>query len=170
MKNSGLEIERWFLPRYNLLPRLRFGRKIIQGYLSESPTVRIRIERLWWGWRRAWITLKRDRVGISRQEHEFRISVKLAEQLLVHSVILLIEKTRYLLPYDGGQYVWEVDVFGGQNEGLIKIEIELDREDVVLKLPPWIYTEVTYHEGYSSKSLARNPFCRWSESERNEGR
>lgn len=171
MKNTGLEIERWFLPRYNLLPPLRFGSQIIQGYLAESPTVRVRIKRTWWGWSRAYLTLKRNRVGISRQEHEFRISVRLARELLAHTVLPLVKKTRYLLPYGGeGNYVWEVDVFHGDNNGLIKIEIELDREDVVLSLPPWIYTEVTYHEAYSGKNLAKNPFCSWSESDRNEGR
>lgn len=170
MNNSNTEIERWFLPRYNLLPPLRFGRKIVQGYLRESPTIRIRIERTWWGWKRAYVTFKMDRVGISRQEYEFRIPVRAAEQHLANSVLPLIEKTRFHLSYDGGPYIWEVDVFHGQNEGLIKVEIELDHEDVVLRLPPWIYTEVSYHEDYSSKSLAKNPFCNWSESEKNEGR
>ncbi len=171
MKKSGLEVERWFLPKYKLLPPLRKGTRMVQGYLSAKPTVRVRIERTWWGWRRAYLTLKRDRIGITRREHEFQISVRLARKLLALSILPLVEKTRYYLSYDGeGDYVWEVDVFHGKNDGLIKIEIELDREEVILSLPPWIYTEVSYHEGYSSKSLAENPFCNWSASEKDEGR
>ena len=38
----------------------------------------------------------------------------------------LIEKTRYKIPFGG--FIWEVDEFKGENEGLIFAEIELEYE------------------------------------------
>lgn len=45
----------------------------------------------------------------------------------------VVEKVRYLVPYGG--FVWEVDEYFGENEGLFTAEIELDGEEVSFSVP-----------------------------------
>jgi len=58
--------------------------------------------------------------------------------------------------------MWEVDVFIGENEGLILAEIELDHERQPFDLPPWIGTEVTSQRRYYNGDLAQRPFRQWA--------
>ena len=53
----------------------------------------------------------------------------------------LVEKSRYKIDFDG--FVWEVDEFFGENQGLIVAEIELESEDQKVEIPGWIGGEVT---------------------------
>jgi hypothetical protein len=51
----------------------------------------------------------------------------------------VVEKRRYQLPC--GDLTWEVDVFSGENLGLVIAEIELRHEDQHIDLLPWIGSE-----------------------------
>jgi len=64
----------------------------------------------------------------------------------------LIEKTRYVCARG---HEWEVDVFEGANAGLILAELELDREDEIFALPPWIGREVTNDRRYTTQCSLR---------------
>ena len=72
----------------------------------------------------------------------------------------IIDKTRHLVPHEG--LVFEVDVFHGENTGLVLAELELEREDAPIVLPPWIGREVTGDERYFNAYLARRPFRSWA--------
>jgi len=57
--------------------------------------------------------------------------------------------------------IWEIDVFHGENEGLIVAEVEIPSEDYDLTLPEWIREEVTDDVRYYNSNLAINPFTKW---------
>ena len=92
-----------------------------QGYLLESKkgAVRVRI-----AGERAYLTIKSATEGISRREFEYPIpladAMVMLDALREHAPI---EKTRYREEFAG--HVWEVDVFHGDNDGLVIAEIEL---------------------------------------------
>ena len=71
----------------------------------------------------------------------------------------LISKTRYRLPHRG--LVWEVDVFAGDNAGLIVAEVELDSEQQAIDLPAWVREEVTHDPRYLNVNLATHPYNSW---------
>ena len=81
-------------------------------------TVRIRI-----AGDHAYITIKGTNTGASRAEFEYEIPVDDARELLPMCVPPLIEKTRYRIEHGG--LTWEVDVFEGENAGLVVAEVEL---------------------------------------------
>ena len=67
---------------------------------------------------------------------------------------------RHVIPC--GDLAWEVDVFSGDNYGLIIAEIELRNEHQDVELPPWIGAEITGQPQYYNSSLVQRPFCSWS--------
>lgn len=89
---------------------------ITQGYLSTAPgrTVRIRIQG-----DKAILAIKgsRDATGIRRFEWEKEISVEEAAELLLLCEPGIIKKERYVIPFKS--HLFEVDVFSGENEGLL---------------------------------------------------
>ena len=153
----SVEIERKFLvmdPR--CIEGVR-GERFVQGWISRTrdATVRIRI-----GEGRAWLTIKGRSEGISRLEFEYPIPVADAEQCMSELCDgAVIDKTRYLLPV--GQHIWEVDVFGGENTGLVLAEVELSAEDEAFERPGWIGEEVSLDPRYFNSNLVKNPFSRW---------
>ena len=71
----------------------------------------------------------------------------------------VIDKTRYLI--DAKPYVYEVDEFFGENEGLVIAEIELPSEDVFFPKPEWLGEEVTGDARYYNSMLTKTPFTSW---------
>lgn len=70
-----------------------------------------------------------------------------------------MEKVRCEVDFEG--LTWEVDVFGGDNAGLVIAEVELDDEHRAVSLPPWIGAEVTGDHRYANSALSRHPYRRW---------
>lgn len=141
-----MEIERKFLVNSDLLPPLTGGLRIIQGFLSEEPVVRVRVTDTEFG-TRAWLTVKGPGL-LTRAEYEYDIPVSDAEEMLLlckHKV----EKTRFLL----GR--WEIDKFAGQLEGLLIAEIELASVCEPFDRPAWLGEEVTYDKRYANVDLAK---------------
>jgi CYTH domain-containing protein len=126
-----------------------------QGYLVSDPekTVRIRIIG-----KKGFLTIKGATQGIGRPEFEYEIPADDAEALLKRCGSL-IEKTRYFIPYVG--MVWELDVFAGENEGLVLVEIELPEASCQFELPSWIGKEVSEDARYYNACLAQHPFSAW---------
>ena len=159
----GQEIERKYLLSSDAWKLL--SHKTIhmhQGYLcnNEQSSVRIRIED-----QSANINIKSMTVGISRAEYEYSIPVDEATELLdTLCKKSQIQKERYLVNYAGK--LWEIDVFAGDNAGLIVAEIELESEDELIELPEWVSKEVSHHERYYNMRLARYPYSQWSEAEK----
>ena len=155
----ALEIERKFTVNKEILPELNNGILIKQCYLLNSPqkTIRIRIKG-----EKAYITLKTGGVGISRNEYEYEIPYQDAEIIMFDfEKTNIIEKTRYL--HKQANHIWEIDIFHGNNEGLILAEIELNSETEVFDKPEWIEKEVSENANYFNSSLANNPFKNWEQ-------
>ncbi len=153
----GIEIERKFLVRHDGWRNLAKGLLYRQGYLTRSPgcTVRVRI-----AGEQGYLTIKGATAGISRAEYEYGIPLADATELLELCQPPLIEKMRYRIPAAAG-LVWEVDEFGGENQGLIVAEIELTDAEQQIELPDWIGSEVSNDSRYFNANLAKQPFSRW---------
>ena len=75
----------------------------------------------------------------------------------------IVEKVRYIVPCDNLN--WEIDVFSGENLGLVTVEIELLDENHEIELPPWIGSEVTGQDRYYNGTLAQHPYGSWLHSD-----
>jgi adenylate cyclase len=155
----AIEIERKFLLRdESWRDSANEGTPFRQGYLigAERASVRVRIEG-----DQANINIKSATLGIHRQEYEYPIPLQEAEELLDTLCELpQISKTRYLVPY--GDHTWEIDVFDGDNAGLVVAEVELNAEDEVFARPPWIGEEVSGDTRYYNVCLVKHPYKDWT--------
>nr|WP_320120503.1 CYTH domain-containing protein [uncultured Marinifilum sp.] len=151
----GIEIERKYLVKEEMINLPKSGKKLIQGYLWSEPdkSLRIRIADT-----KAFLTIKSGNNILKRGEFEYEIPIKDANELL-KMCDPKIEKTRYLIPYE--KHIWEIDVFSGANKGLIVAEVELTNENEEIKLPNWIHKEVSHDSRYLNVSLIKNPFTQW---------
>ena len=70
-----------------------------------------------------------------------------------------IEKRRHKLTR--GPHTWEIDVFAGENEGLVVAEIELTSEDEAFEKPDWVGAEVSHDTRYLNSNLIAQPFKSW---------
>lgn len=154
----GVEIERKFLVDHAKWEKVEKpeGTHYRQGYIfsDETRTVRVRVSD-----KKGYLNLKSARSGISRHEFEYEITLQDGLQILDLLAINGTEKIRYNVPVAGKK--WEVDVFMGNNEGLIVAELELEAEDEKFELPEWVTSEVTYDGRYANSSLAKHPFKEW---------
>lgn len=151
-----LEIERKFLVAGQPWQGLAEGLVIRQGYLalSESNVVRVRV-----GGGRAWLTIKGPTQGISRLEFEYEIPLQDANSLLGLCDGAIIEKTRYRIEEEG--VLFELDVFGGENAGLVVAEVELEREEEDFFRPAWLGEEVSHDPRYRNSALSLRPYSSW---------
>ncbi len=154
-----LEIERKFLVNSETFKKEAFKQiRIVQGFLNTHPerTVRVRIKG-----NQGFLTVKgiSNKAGTIRTEWETEISVADAEALLLLCEPGAIEKTRYEIK--AGNHTFEVDVFLGENEGLIVAEVELNSEDEAFEKPVWLGKEVTGEVKYYNSQLSLNPFKNW---------
>lgn len=154
-----IEIERKFLVYSNDFINEAFSKKrIVQAYLNSNPerTVRVRIKE-----DRAFLTIKGqgNSTGTTRMEWETEIPVQDADKLLGICEEGIIDKIRHEVKV--GRHVFEVDIFLGDNDGLIMAEIELQSEDEVFEKPKWLAQEVTNDERYYNAYLSKNPFKKW---------
>ncbi|MFV0536575.1 MAG: CYTH domain-containing protein [Dysgonomonas sp.] len=154
----GLEIERKFLIKGDFKQYAYKQEAIVQGYLSSVPerTVRIRIKG-----EKAYLTIKgiSNTSGLSRYEWEKEIPLHDARELINLCEPGIIDKTRYYIKNDN--YIFEVDEFYGDNEGLVMAEIELSDEADVFKKPDWLGDEVTGDERYYNSYLSQKPYTKW---------
>jgi adenylate cyclase len=74
----------------------------------------------------------------------------------------LIDKHRHKEVHGGK--TWEIDVFHGDNDGLVVAEIELAAEDEKIELPAWIVKEVSSDARYYNSNLLKAPFKTWSKA------
>ena len=150
------EIERKYLVDGNAWRPRDAGTKYQQGYLSSQAerVVRVRIEG-----DLAKLTIKGKTVGVTRAEFEYDIPLDDARALLPLCEQPLIDKVRHTETHGGK--TWEIDVFHGDNEGLVIAEIELDSEADTIELPPWVGAEVSSDTRYYNANLVKHPFKRW---------
>lgn len=156
----GKEIERKFLVTGDGWRRTAARSiRMRQGYLSDgmSSSIRVRLENDC-----AFLNIKSSQDGIQRLEFQYPIPVGDAETLLDNVALRpMIEKTRHEVPV--GNHLWEVDVFEGDNAGLVVAEIELADVDEAFELPAWAGEEVSHDLRYYNVSLRENPYKDWKE-------
>jgi adenylate cyclase len=154
-----IEIERKFLVTSQDFKKEAFkNTKIEQGFLNthKDRTVRVRLIG-----NQGFITVKglSSDNGLSRFEWEKEISKEDAKALLKLCEPGRIVKTRYEV--ECKHHFFEVDVFHGENEGLIIAEVELKKENESFNKPKWIGEEVTGNIKYYNSQLSKQPYNRW---------
>jgi adenylate cyclase len=155
----SFEIERKFLVRGNEWQQIAAERMAIrQAYLGASGKASVRIRIVDNG--RATLTVKSRPVALRRLELEYPIPTLEAEALMQLRHGSVVEKVRHRFPH--GELAWEVDVFSGENSGLVIAEIELRSEGQQIELPSWIGEEITGQAQYYNGSLAEHPFRAWT--------
>ncbi len=142
------EIERKFLVKTDRLPQpLPEGEEFIQAYLGMWPTVRVRIV----DGIKAYMTVKGQGL-VSRTEIEFEVPLQDARDMVELSPFNVVRKTRHKIPHAG--FVWEVDVYHGELDGLWTAEVELEFEGQHVDIPEFVGREVTSDPAYKNASLA----------------
>lgn len=163
-----IEIERKYLVRSDIFLRLATEKhEVKQGYLCADGVRTVRVRR--WD-DRGVLTIKGHGNGVSRFEWEKVISAEDADELFRLCQPGRISKTRYIVPLEGSAEAEgdnacnlkvEVDVFHGENEGLVFAEIELPAEDYRFELPEWLGKEVTGDPRYYNAYISSHPFKTW---------
>ncbi len=107
----------------------------------------------------------KETLGARRLEFEYSVPLTDAEDMLKEFAReRVIAKTRHYVSH--GRHRWEIDEFGGANEGLIVAEIELDAEDEHFERPDWIGAEVTDEARYYNVCLVTQPYAAWADRPR----
>jgi adenylate cyclase len=154
----SVEIERKFLVCTAEWQSLSTSQTAIrQAYLpaEDSLSIRVRIS----GIDCATLTIKSGEAALRRLEFEFPIAPAEADALMALRRGSIIEKTRHTIPWHA--LTWEVDVFLGDNAGLVIAEIELEKENQQFDVPSWLGEEVTGQAHYYNRRLAQNPYRDW---------
>lgn len=98
------------------------------------------------------MTIKVGKNAMVRDEFEYEIPLADAQGMIDLAVGIVIEKTRYRVPFAG--FVWELDVYDGALQGLVIAEVEMATEDDMPDLPDWLGREVTGERRFSNQYLA----------------
>lgn len=153
-----VEIERKFLVQGETWrDQVESEARIMQGYLANTPdmAVRVRVKG-----DQAFLTVKGANKGITRSEFEYAIPVDDAGDMLRElSISPPIDKVRYRVRV--GEHLWDLDVFAGENAGLVMAEVELSTTDEVFAMPDWAAEEVSDDPRYYNVNLAQNPYKHW---------
>jgi adenylate cyclase len=154
----AVEIERKFLVKSDSWrSQVESEAHLMQGYLSSGgkATVRVRIKG-----DAAYLTIKGATTGISRSEYEYLIPVADAQAMMQELALYpAIDKTRYRVRC--GKHLWDLDLFAGENEGLVMAEVELGSEDETFEMPEWAGEEVSGDRRYYNSYLSRHPYKHW---------
>ena len=149
---AGTEIERKFL--VDGVPAdvaWDDGEPLRQGYLALDGDTEVRLRLRGDG--AAVLTLKRGG-GRVRAEEELDVGAEQAARLWALTEGRRVEKLRRHADVDGAAV--ELDVYGGDLDGLVLAEVEFADEDAAEPWapPPWVAREVTDDEAYKNRALA----------------
>ncbi len=155
----AVEIERKFLVKNHLFKsESSRSYSIEQGFLNsdKNRVVRVRIKE-----DKGYLTIKgkTNKSGLSRFEWEKEIDLREAKDLLLLCEKHVIQKRRFEV--ESGKHCFEIDVFFGQNEGLVIAEVELDSEEEAFVKPSWLGKEVTGQPKFYNSELSKNPYLSW---------
>jgi len=154
----GIEIEHKFLVKDDgWRNEASHSVEMRQGYFTshEACSIRVRL-----AGEQAFLNIKSATLGVTRTEFEYPIPADDAHFMLDHLCRKpLVEKTRHEVEHAG--HVWEVDVFHGDNDGLVVAEIELTDANEAFDLPPWAGEDVSDQEKYYNVCLVDHPFKDW---------
>jgi len=163
----AIEIERKFLVRSgDWRSEVAATRRITQGYLANTASSSVRV-RLADG--QGTLSVKAMTPGLSREEFEYEVPAGDARQMLASLCEgPRVEKQRHIVVV--ADHRFEVDEFGGDNDGLVIAELELEDESQAGPRPTWLGDEVTRHPRYYGFRLSRYPFLTWPAADREAAR
>jgi adenylate cyclase len=149
---AGTEIERKFL--VDGVPAdvaWDDGEPLHQGYLALDGDTEVRLRLCGDG--AAVLTLKRGG-GRVRAEEELDVDAERAGRLWALTEGRRVEKLRHRADVDGAPV--ELDVYGGDLDGLVvaEVEFESDEKADAFEPPPWFGREVTDDPRYKNQRLA----------------
>lgn len=148
------EIERKFLLKEGVVfgDRVERSYKIIQGYLSMGPVVRVRVQD-----GIGYLTIKGSGL-LTRAEYEYRIPTSDANDLMELCGGSKVIKTRHIVLAKEGKLTtrWEVDEFHSPIK-LWMAEVELPSEDAPFVKPSWVGEEVTHDIRYTNAAISTVP-------------
>jgi len=153
MDKMAKEIEQKFLVVGDGWRTAAAGRKELRQFYLASGTdrsIRVRIR----DGQQATLTIKFGGAERVRDEFEYELPTKDAEEMQAFAIGNLVVKTRHLV--DHGGRLWEVDEFAGDLAGLVMAEIESDDIVAAEDRPSWVGREVTGEAGFYNLSLALN--------------
>lgn len=151
------EVEHKFLVQKNLWRPAGPGIACRQGYLytAKDSIVRVRIAGTC-----GYLKVKGLDGSFTRVEFEYEIPRSDAVKLLGLCEQPLVEKTRHTERH--GDHDWDIDVFHGENDGLVLAEVQLATERELFEKPRWLGAEVSHDPRYLNASLRTNPYRNWS--------
>lgn len=147
-----MEIEKKYLTDnsfdYTIFPH----KKLIQGYLSTNPVVRVRKED-----ENYYLTYKGKGMMV-REEYNLALTAEAFDHLIQKADGNIISKTRYLIQY--GKHTIELDVFDEPFAPLIMAEVEFDSVDEAEAFipPSWFTKEVTNDPAYQNSNMSKKIF------------
>jgi len=154
----AIEIERKFLIVNNEWKQLKqSSNHYHQAYFCNTSkvSVRVRVSDA-----DAWVSFKSATVDISRFEYEYNVPLEEAQHMIDQfSQGSVISKIRYFVPI--GPHIWEIDVFEGDNKGLVVAEIELSSVTETFTKPDWVGDEVSDDVRYFNSNLVTYPYKDW---------
>jgi CYTH domain-containing protein len=160
---------RYLVNRRSVDHLLGTGVSISQGYLVADGSLAIRVRRRGEGVdRRNTLTVKSTltdlesasdtsvKVGSERHEVEIALTEQQADDLWPLCGTRIITKTRHVVDLAESGLSAEVDVFAGQWEGLVMVEVEFaDRSQMATFKPPhWFGCDVTSDPRFTNAGLA----------------
>lgn len=163
-----MEIEKKYKIKYMPQEAGTCPKKVIeQGYLCTSPVLRIRKSN------EDYILTYKSRFGLPKgdgtvkvcNEEEMPLDEMGYRHLREKIDGKLIQKVRYLIPLKEG-FTAELDVFGGNLEGLVIVEVEFSSQQEAQNFipPDWFGEDVTSDKRYTNKELAF--FSSWKEAQK----
>lgn len=152
-----MEIERKFRVTELPINLEQYNKKEIkQGYLCKGPIVRIRKSN------NNFILTYKNKKGIDQKYavQSQEIEMELTEEAFLHLMTkvddYIIEKTRYLIPYQD-KYTIELDVFEGRLRGLFFAEVEFESEEDAKNFvkPDWFGEDVSFDKRFRNSYLSK---------------
>lgn len=146
-----MEIEKKYLLEFIPFGLDRFPiLRIRQTYLSTSPTIRLRQQNDDYI-----LTVKGEGLMV-RDEFELPLTQEQFHRLSQKTETTFLEKCRYQIPLENGLLA-ELDVYKGELEGLLTVEVEFTSEAQAMAFvpPTWFGREVTMDKRYKNSSLSQ---------------
>ena len=148
-----MEIERKFVPVRVPEDIGRFPQvKMVQGYLCTDPVVRVRQEN------DAYVLTYKGAGLMAHEEYNLPLTEEAFLHLLEKCDGRIIRKTRYKMPVEGyPSLTAELDVFSGELEGLVILEVEFSsiEEALTFNPPAWYGKDVTEDPAYHNSAISR---------------
>ena len=125
-------------------------KKIVQSYVSTDPVIRIR------QYDNSYFLTVKGEGHIIREEFEIEISKNQYENLLNKTENNSIFKTRYFIDLENN-LVAELDIYEGNLNGLLTVEVEFATEKELLSFcpPKWFGKDISQDKRYKNNFLSK---------------